>query len=198
MKRGEITVFLSIVFVLMISFVSGILQAAVIQSAKNMGRLETDRAVYSVFGEYQKELLEEYHVFGLEGSYGTGSYSEENLISRMHYYGTEGTEHKITGIQYLTDNRGQAFREQVLAYMEQVNGIGIVREFTGLTSEWEEQEIQGQEMEEIQTESMGEIENLNGLLESTEEQQAAETVQKEKYQEQQKTCQKIRFPFWKR
>ena len=68
MKRGEITVFLSIVFVLMISFVSGILQAAVIQSAKNMGRLETDRAVYSVFGEYQKELLEEYHVFGLEGS----------------------------------------------------------------------------------------------------------------------------------
>ena len=57
--------------------------------------------------------------------------------------------------------------------MEQVNGIGIVREFTGLTSEWEEQEIQGQEMEEIQTESMGEIENLNGLLESTEEQQAA-------------------------
>ena len=72
----------------------------------------------------------------------------------MHYYGTEGTEHKITGIQYLTDNRGQAFREQVLAYMEQVNGIGIVREFTGLTSEWEEQEIQGQEMEEIQTESM--------------------------------------------
>ena len=173
MKRGEITVFLSIVFVLMISFVSGILQAAVIQSAKNMGRLETDRAVYSVFGEYQKELLEEYHVFGLEGSYGTGSYSEENLISWMHYYGTEGTEHKITGIQYLTDNRGQAFREQVLAYMEQVNGIGIVREFTGLTSEWEEQEIQGQEMEEIQMESMGEIENLNGLLESTEEQQAA-------------------------
>lgn len=172
MKRGEITVFLSIVFVLMISFVSGILQAAVIQSAKNMGRLETDRAVYSIFGEYQKELLEEYHVFGLEGSYGTGSYSEENLISRMHYYGTEGTEHEITGIQYLTDNRGQAFREQVLAYMEQVNGIGIVREFTGLTAEWEEQEIKGQEMEEIQAESMGEIENLNGILESTKGQQA--------------------------
>lgn len=169
MKRGEITVFLSIVFVLMISFVSGILQAAVIQSAKNMGRLETDRAVYSIFGEYQKELLEEYHVFGLEGSYGTGSYSEENLISRMHYYGTEGTEHKITEIQYLTDNKGQAFREQVLTYMEQINGIGIVREFTGLTSEWEEQEIQGQEMEKIQKESMREIENLNGLLENAEE-----------------------------
>ena len=170
MKKGEITVFLSILFVLMISFVSGILQASMIQAAKNMGRLEMDRAVYSVFGEYQKELLEEYHVFGLDGSYGTGSFSEENLISRMHYYGTEGTEHKITEIQYLTDNCGQAFREQILAYMEQTNGIGMIREFTGLTSQWEEQEIQGQKMEEIQEKNMDEIEDISGLLESTEEQ----------------------------
>ena len=34
----------------MISFVSGILQAAVIQSAKNMGRLETDR-LFILFSE---------------------------------------------------------------------------------------------------------------------------------------------------
>ena len=112
---------MSVVFVLMISFVSGILQASSIQAAKNLGRLETDRAIYSVFGEYQKELLEQYHVFGLDGSYGTGRYTEETLISRMHYYGTEGTEHEITDIQYLTDNSGQAFREQVLKYMEQTN-----------------------------------------------------------------------------
>ena len=172
MKKGEITVFLSIVFVLMISFVSGILQASMIQAAKNMARLETDRAVYSIFGEYQKELLEEYHVFGLEGSYGTGSFAEENLISRMHYYRTEGTDHKITEIQYLTDNSGQAFREQILTYMEQTNGIGMIREFTGLTTEWEEQEIQGQEMEEIQEEGVDEIEDISGLLESTAEQEA--------------------------
>ena len=78
MKKGEMTVFLSIVFVLMISFISGIIQASSIQAGKNLARLETDRAVYSVFGEYQKELLEQYHIFGLEGSYGTGSYTEDN------------------------------------------------------------------------------------------------------------------------
>ena len=150
MKKGEMTVFLSIVFVLMISFISGIIQASSIQAGKNLARLETDRAVYSVFGEYQKELLEQYHIFGVEGSYGTGSYTEDNLISRMHYYGTDGTEHEITGIQYLTDDHGQAFREQVLTYMEQTKGIGLIRELTGLTAEWEEQEIQGKEMEEIQ------------------------------------------------
>lgn len=169
MKKGEMTVFLSIVFVLMISFISGIIQASSIQAGKNLARLETDRAVYSVFGEYQKELLEQYHIFGLEGSYGTGSYTEDNLISRMHYYGTDGTEHEITGIQYLTDNHGQAFREQVLIYMEQTKGIGLIRELTGLTAEWEEQEIQGKEMEEIQEETAEQMEEVSDLLETEED-----------------------------
>lgn len=169
MKKGEMTVFLSIVFVLMISFISGIIQASSIQAGKNLARLETDRAVYSVFGEYQKELLEQYHIFGLEGSYGTGSYTEDNLISRMHYYGTDGTEHEITGIQYLTDDHGQAFREQVLTYMEQTKGIGLIRELTGLTAEWEEQEIQGKEMEEIQEETAEQMEEVSNLLETEED-----------------------------
>lgn len=169
MKKGEMTVFLSIVFVLMISFISGIIQASSIQAGKNLARLETDRAVYSVFGEYQKELLEQYHIFGLEGSYGTGSYTEDNLISRMHYYGTDGTEHEITGIQYLTDDHGQAFREQVLTYMEQTKGIGLIRELTGLTAEWEEQEIQGKEMEEIQEETAEQMEEVSDLLETEED-----------------------------
>ena len=169
MKKGEMTVFLSIVFVLMISFISGIIQASSIQAGKNLARLETDRAVYSVFGEYQKELLEQYHIFGLEGSYGTGSYTEDNLISRMHYYGTDGTEHEITGIQYLTDDHGQAFREQVPTYMEQTKGIGLIRELTGLTAEWEEQEIQGKEMEEIQEETAEQMEEVSDLLETEED-----------------------------
>lgn len=169
MKKGEMTVFLSIVFVLMISFISGIIQASSIQAGKNLARLETDRAVYSVFGEYQKELLEQYHIFGLEGSYGTGSYTEDNLISRMHYYGTDGTEHEITGIQYLTDDHGQAFREQVLTYMEQTKGIGLIRELTGLTAEWEEQEIQGKEMEEMQEETAEQMEEVSDLLETEED-----------------------------
>ncbi len=169
MEKGEMTVFLSIVFVLMISFISGIIQASSIQAGKNLARLETDRAVYSVFGEYQKELLEQYHIFGVEGSYGTGSYTEDNLISRMHYYGTDGTEHEITGIQYLTDDHGQAFREQVLTYMEQTKGIGLIRELTGLTAEWEEQEIQGKEMEEIQEETAEQMEEVSDLLETEED-----------------------------
>lgn len=163
MKKAEITAFLSLVFILMVSFVLGILEVSVIHTTKNLNRLAADRAVFSVFGEYHRQLLEDYHVFAIEGSYGTGEYSEERLIGRMQYYGTAGMEQEITGIQYLTDLNGQAFREQVLQFMEEKYGLSLIRDFTGLTSQWEEQAIQGEEMEEIEGNILDQV---NDLMES--------------------------------
>lgn len=165
-KQGEVTAFLSMVFILLISFISGILQIVSIQTAKNISRLETDRAIFSVFGEYEKTLLEDYHVFALEGSYGSGDYKEENILRRMHYYGSTDTQYEITAVQYLTDNFGQAFREQVLAYMEQKFGIGMIRNITGMTEEWKHQEIKGKDMEEKEKSF---LDRLNEIKESSEQ-----------------------------
>ena len=129
MKKAEITAFLSLVFILTVSFVLGILEISVIHTTKNLNRLTADRAVFSVFGEYHRKLLEDYHVFAVEGSYGTGGYSEDKLTGRMQYYGTAGMEQEITGIQYLTDLNGQAFREQALQYMEERYGLSLIRDF---------------------------------------------------------------------
>ncbi len=167
MKKGEITVFLSLLFVLLISFVTGVLEAAVVQTEKNMCRLKADRAVFSVFGEYQRELLEEYHVFAVEGSYGTGDFSEENILRRMHYYGTEGMEHDTAGIQYLTDNKGQAFREQVTAYMEQRYGLSLAKNFAGMTEEWKEQSIEGEKMREKEETILEDYKNLTGTADQS-------------------------------
>lgn len=169
MRKGEITAFLSLVFVLLVSFILGIMEVSVIQTSKNIARLEADRAVYSVFGEYQRELLEQYHVFAVDGSYGTGQWKEENLVRRMHYFGTENVDHKITGIQLMTDNSGQAFREQVLDYMEQRYGIALIQDFTGLTAEWEAQEIAGEEFKEKEKELAGQIQDVIGNSENSAE-----------------------------
>ena len=146
MKKGEVTAFLSLVFVLIISFISAMLESTVIQTEKNQKRLDVDRAVFSIFGEYQKQLLEEYEILAVDGSYGTTAYKEENLLDRMRYYGSAGIEHEIQGIQYLTDKNGSAFREQVLDYMEHTYGISIVRDLAGMTGQWEEQELSGEEL----------------------------------------------------
>ena len=166
-QRGEITAFLSLMFVLMISFTAGILEVSMIQVSKSISRLETDRAVFSIFGEYQSRLMDEYNVFAIEASYGTGDYSEDNIIRRMHYFGTQNTDHEITAIQYLTDNCGQAFREQVLAYMEQKYGISLIRNFTGLTAEWEKCEVRESEMKEEKESVVDGIRELEELSDTT-------------------------------
>ena len=160
MKKGEITAFLSLTFVLLISFIFGMLEISVLHTSKNLSRLEADRAVFSIFGEYHGKLLEDYHVFAVEGSYGTGSFDEKNLAGRMHYFGSGNIEYEITGIQYLTDNQGQAFKEQVLEYMEQRYGVSIIRNFTGLTEQWENQSIQGQEIEGYEDQILDQIEQI--------------------------------------
>ena len=48
-----------------------------------------NRAVECVFAEYQKELLEHYDVFAIEAGYESGTYSEQNLLDRLSYYGAD-------------------------------------------------------------------------------------------------------------
>ena len=60
MVKGEITVFLSLVFLLLLTLVGALLESASIQLAKNERRADAGRAVESAFAEYQKDLLERY------------------------------------------------------------------------------------------------------------------------------------------
>lgn len=147
-KKGEITAFISLIFVLLVSFILAMSQSAQIQTTKNLKRMAVDNALFSVFGEYQKELLEEYKVFAFDMTYGTGQFEEQQIINRMSYYGSMGIEQTITDIQLLTDHNGQAFREQMLEFMETQTGMGILEDVAGLSAVWEEQQLQGEEVSE--------------------------------------------------
>lgn len=159
-QKGEITAFLSLIFVLMFSFILAMSQSASIQMTKNLKRLDADRAAFSVFGEYQRELWETYGIFAVDSTYGSGRYDESLLLNRLSYYGAMGIDQEITDIQLLTDNGGQPFREQVLAYMEECTGISLIRDLTGIAAEWEEQEIQGREISGELDEVLSENEDL--------------------------------------
>ena len=171
MKRGEITAFLSLIFVLLVSFILAMTESASKQTMKNRKRLDADRAVFSLFGEYQKDLYEEYEVFAVDSTYETGQFEENLLLDRMAYYGSTGIQQEITDIQFLTDNNGQAFREQVLETMEGRTGISLVQNLTGLAENWEEREIQGEkisgQLDDILSENQELLpEEAYGLLEA--------------------------------
>ena len=66
MVKGEITAFLSLVFLLLLSLTGAVLESASLQVLKNEKRADAGRATESVFAEYQREMLEEYDIFAVE------------------------------------------------------------------------------------------------------------------------------------
>lgn len=157
MKKGEVTAFLSLIFILMLSVIGGVIESASIQVTKNKRRTDVERAMESVFAEYQKELLETYDVFALEGTYEGEAFSEENVIERLKFYGAQNTEHQVSKIQFLTDYSGRAFREQVIAYMKNKAGITGLEDLTNSMGTWKEQENQTEEYQQEDQEVTEEI-----------------------------------------
>lgn len=153
--------YLSLVFILLMSFTGAMLESASLQNVKNYRRADMTRAVENLFAEYQKELWEVYGVFALEGSYETGTFNEDLLKERLSYYGAGGIEQEIARIQLLTDQGASAFYEQVTAYMENKYGLDKVKKFVGQTDTWKAGQEAGKsyEMDEAKTEQ-----ELQGVL----------------------------------
>ena len=130
--KGEITVFLSLLLVVLLTFIGGLLQSASIHITKSMKRADTKLALESVFAEYESELLEEYDIFAkLDGD-------ETKFSRRLWFYGAKDMEHEIKKIQFLTDNHGQAFYEQAILSMGgQVKEVAEIGDIS-----WEEEEKQ--------------------------------------------------------
>lgn len=128
--KGEITVFLSLVFVLLLSFIGGMIQSASIHITKSEKRADTKLALESVFAEYQSKMQEEYGIFAkLDGD-------ETRLSRRLWFYGAKNMKHEIQKIQFLTDENGQAFYEQAIRAMG--GNVDDAKEISILS--WEEQE----------------------------------------------------------
>ncbi len=158
--KGEITAYLSIVFILLVTFMGAALESASIQTAKNYYRADMNRAIECMFAEYQKELLEEYDIFALEGSYETGAYSEGGLFRRLAYYGADSIGQEVRRIQFLTDNGCQAFCEQAAFYMKHKYGLSGAERLLEKTGLWKRQEEEAEKYGQVEEEKQAELSRL--------------------------------------
>lgn len=140
--KGSITVFLTLILLIILSLVMTTIESL---RAFNMG-LYAERALYtamdSVLAEYYYPLFKEYHVFGLDGGYGTSQILEdeiENKISEyMQYtfnpadnigfgnfkpgiknfdlYGINTKGVDIKAVKTLMDYKGELFTNQAVEY----------------------------------------------------------------------------------
>lgn len=160
MKKGEVTAFLGLIFILLLSFLGAMIESASVQVIKNYRRADMNRAIESVFAEYQKELLEEYDIFALEATYETGEYSEDQIKNRFVHYGAGQMEHKFLRLQLLSDQKGIPFYEQAVNYVKHKVGADGLQDLIGISETWVRQEEEAGEYVEQEENSKEELDSL--------------------------------------
>ena len=156
--HAEMTVFLSLIFVIFLSFIGGILESASLQGMKSEKRADVSLAMDSVFAEYHSKLFELYHIFSLDGSYESDADEEKKICDRLNYYAGMEAKHEIEKIQMLTDHNGQAFYEQAVRWMETEIGHGVLEQIPKMEELWKEQEEQYTDREEELDQALEEVE----------------------------------------
>lgn len=115
--KGEITAFLSLLFILILSLVGVLVESASIQITRSRKRADVNTALESVFAEYHTEMLHIYDVFVRFGC------EEDRMQDRLEYYGAGNMSHSLAKVRLLTDDSGNPYYNQVVRYMKSQLGI---------------------------------------------------------------------------
>lgn len=82
-KSGSITVFTSLFLAVFLLVFQVLLQSVQIGGGRVQAETGVEEGLYSVFAGYDRELLERYHVFMVDGSYGTGVWKPECMYQTV-------------------------------------------------------------------------------------------------------------------
>ena len=72
-KKGSVTVFFSLFMAVFLILIQVMFHSVQIAGGRVQAQAGVEEGLYSVFAGYQRELLEKYHVFFLDGGYGSGT-----------------------------------------------------------------------------------------------------------------------------
>lgn len=179
-KNGEISIYLSLIFMLFISLVVSAVGAARYAAIQTLFECATESALCSVFGEYNRELLERYDVFFIDMSYLSNSPDPMNLEARINSYfadnlhpedGTNllfysdiadvtGSNASITGYELATDYNGTPFVNEAVDYMKNLVGIQDAERIADLLTVFDSYDISEERFEETEENTISEIDGI--------------------------------------
>lgn len=133
-KRGSLTVFAALAFMLVASFLTALLEAGRMYELEAYADISSELAIESVCAEYQPALWENFHLLGLDGAYGAENFSmdyvtavlsqristnldqsgEGSAVMALSLDGAQPVEYQL-----LTDGDGSVFLDCVADYMKE-------------------------------------------------------------------------------
>lgn len=148
-QKGAVTVYLTLIFLLVLSLIFTIAESTRIQSARMLLETAVDAGLESFVAGYHKELYETYDVFFFDGSFGSGDISHEILESKLRdhmnytldptretvlhnsdFYQMNLNVINIDKLALATDDNGKVFRNQAIEYVKSSMGIAAIEQLT--------------------------------------------------------------------
>ena len=131
-KRGSITVFLALILSLVTALVCTGIESVRMAAARTQILNGADIGLYSLFGQFDREMLKDYDLFLLDGSCGDGSLDLASVYDNFSSYikpVLKQNSQKLSDVQggfsayrLLTDEGGEPFYNQVVQYMKETLG----------------------------------------------------------------------------
>ena len=189
-KKGSITIFLALILSLVLSLVCASIESVRMAAARTQILNSMDIGLYSLFGQYDRTLLEDYELFALYA----GGKEELDMASVYDDFQTymkpvlkqnsqklELLQGGFNGYQLLSDGKGEIFYQQAVQYMRETLGSQGVQTLLGKLKD-QEKKTEDAEKKGEQAENKGTLDSYDSAI--TDAAQKSEEAKKE--QEQQK------------
>ena len=193
-ERGSITLFLALILSLLLSLVCTSIESVRMASARTQILNSMDIGLYSVFGQYDRKLLEEYDLFALDGSMGGGQLNLAKICDNLESYmkpvlkqnsqKLELHQSGLTGYRLLTDECGEVFYQQIVQYMQETLGSQGVQLLLNKMSD-RERKTEEADLKAKQAETGGSIDRYDSEMNqaSQKSRQAAQGAENRQQQE---------------
>ena len=164
-KQASITVYLTLILLLVVSILCTVVESARIKGARGVGKSALTASVDSFYSLYQRELYDSYRIFGYNLNGESGETTEEQIVAGISTYmeenlkGVELNSLEVSNIAMLTDYGGELFLNQVLSFMKYSAPGDVIKEVLEKFNLYESSEDTSEVMEkklEAQ-ESLGEL-----------------------------------------
>lgn len=148
-QKGSITVYLCLTLTVILALFAAMLHSIRTAVGRAAAASAAEQGLYSVFAQYNRELLENYDLFYIDGGYGGEQLKPGRLFDSVCQdtrrslapagYGTFGSENifgaylksgSIAGYRLATDQTGNSFADQVSDYMVRALGTAGIQQLS--------------------------------------------------------------------
>lgn len=144
--EGSITVYLALIFTIILSFLLLIIEGARENTIRMKTELAMDLSMSSVFAEYNRQLLEQYDLFFIDASYGQANASTERIEEHLRSYlddnfqigGNLGMVRDLLSMKtedvnimdysLASDEEGVLIKRQAVSYIKDLYGLAYLTE----------------------------------------------------------------------